>query len=163
MRRKRSVGIAQSLGVAAVCALLLTVPIPAGWAASGCPKTSLNDLEDEVMCPVCGTSLAVATGAPQAQRERTFIQSQIAQCKSKSQVKQALVAQFGPEILAIPKKSGFDLTAWLVPVAAVLLAALAIGVALVRWRRQATTGAPEHALAANDNLLIDEELKRLDP
>ena len=53
-------------------------PSCSGWrcapAAVGCPETSLGDLEDEVMCPVCGTSLGLATEAPQAQRERAFIQ-----------------------------------------------------------------------------------------
>lgn len=153
----------QLLGAAAACSLLLTVLIPAAWAASSCPKTSLGELEDEVMCPVCGTSLAVATEAPQAKRERAFIRSQIAQCRTKSQIKQALVAQFGPEILATPTKSGFDLAAWLVPGAAVLLAALAIGAALIRWRRQATARAAGDALSTDDNLRLDDELKRLDP
>ena len=38
-----------------------------------CPKTTLGDVEDEVMCPVCGTPLGLATEAPQAERERALI------------------------------------------------------------------------------------------
>jgi cytochrome c-type biogenesis protein CcmH len=37
------------------------------------PKTTLGDVEDEVMCPVCGTPLSLSTEAPQAQRERALI------------------------------------------------------------------------------------------
>ena len=72
-------------------------------AAAACPETSLGDLEDEVMCPVCGTSLGLATEAPQAQRERAFIQRLIDQCKTKEEVKTALVAEFGDEVLALAR------------------------------------------------------------
>ena len=36
------------------------------------PKTTLPDVEDEVMCPVCGTALNLSS-SPQADRERVFI------------------------------------------------------------------------------------------
>ena len=65
-----------------------------------CPQTSLGDLEDEVMCPVCGTSLGLASESPQAQRERAFIQGLIDDCRSKDEIKDALVAEFGDEVLA---------------------------------------------------------------
>ena len=100
------------------------------------PKTTLPDVEDEVMCPICGTALNLS-GAPQADRERAFIRRQIAAGKTKEEIKDALVAQYGTEVLAEPPKSGFDLTAWLVPAAGILLAALAIAIGLRRWRRAA--------------------------
>ena len=45
------------------CALL--APAAAALAAD-CPQTTLGDVEDEVMCPVCGVPLGLATEAPQA-------------------------------------------------------------------------------------------------
>ncbi len=98
------------------------------------PKTTLPDVEDEVMCPICGTALNLSS-APQADRERAFIRRQIAAGKTKEEIKDALVAQYGTEVLAEPPKSGFDLTAWLVPAAGILLAAVAIAIGLRRWRR----------------------------
>ena len=91
------------------------------------------------MCPICGTALNLS-GAPQADRERAFISHQIAAGKTKDEIKDALVAQYGTEVLAEPPKSGFDLTAWLVPIAGILLAAVAIAIALRRWRRAARDG-----------------------
>ena len=70
--------------------------------AADCPKTTLGDVEDEVMCPVCGTPLGLATEAPQAQRERAYIQRLIDACRSKDEIKRALVAQFGDCVLALP-------------------------------------------------------------
>ena len=103
------------------------------------PKTTLPDVEDEVMCPICGTALNLSA-SPQADRERAFIRRQIAAGKTKDQIEDELVAQYGTRVLAEPPKSGFDLTAWLVPGAAILLAAVAIALGLRRWRRAARDG-----------------------
>ena len=41
----------------AVVVTLTALVVTAAAAAADCAKTSVSDLEDEVMCPVCGTSL----------------------------------------------------------------------------------------------------------
>jgi cytochrome c-type biogenesis protein CcmH/NrfF len=110
-------------------------------AAPAQPKTSLPDVEDEVMCPICGTALNLS-GAPQADRERAFIRRLIAAGKTKDEIKDALVAEYGERVLAEPPKSGFDLTAWLVPAGAIALAAAALALGLWRWRRVARRDAP---------------------
>jgi cytochrome c-type biogenesis protein CcmH len=127
-------------------------------AAAPEPKTTLPDVEDEVMCPICGTALNLS-GAPQADRERAFIRRLIAAGKTKDEIKDALVAQYGREVLAEPRKSGFDLTAWLVPGAAILLAAVGIALGLRRWRRAArvTDRSP-----GGDPPLEPAEAERLD-
>ena len=104
-------------------------------AAAACPKTTLGDVEDEVMCPVCGTPLGLATEAPQAQRERELIRRLVDDCRSKDEVKDVLAAEFGDEVLALPGGEGFDLAAYLVPVIAILLAGGAVGASALRWRR----------------------------
>ncbi len=119
--------------LAAAAALLAAAPPE--------PKTSLPDVEDEVMCPICGTALNLS-GAPQAERERAFIRRQIAAGKTKDEIKDALVAEYGERVLAEPPKSGFDLTAWLVPGAGFVLAAAALALALWRWRRAGRHGGP---------------------
>ena len=80
-------------------------------AAAACPRTSTSDVADEVMCLQCGVPLNVAEDAPSANRERAYIQSLVNQCKSKSEIKTALVAQFGDRVLADPKAKA----TWLVP------------------------------------------------
>src|SRR6266480_3831742 len=111
-------------------ALLLGLAVAGGVATAAAssapqPKTSLPDVEDEVMCPICGTALNLSS-SPQADRERAFIRRQITAGKTKNQIKDELVAQYGTRVLAEPPKSGFDLTAWLVPGVAILVAAIAI-------------------------------------
>ena len=111
-------------------------------AAAQCPKTTLADIEDEVMCPVCGTPLELASEAPQAERQRALIQRLIDDCRSKEEVKDALVAEFGEEVLASPDDEGFDLAAYLVPALAILLGAAGLAVAVLRWRRARQPAEP---------------------
>ena len=111
---------------------------PAAIAAD-CPQTSLADIEDEVMCPVCGTPLALSTDAPQAIQEREYIERLIDDCRSKDEIKSALAAQFGDAVLALPGDSEDDdlgdVLVYVVPAVGIALAAAGIAFAVVRWRR----------------------------
>jgi cytochrome c-type biogenesis protein CcmH len=146
------------------CLLAVLALAPAGALAQAEPKTTLSDVEDEVMCPVCGTPLALAENAPQAERERVFIQRMIDQGKSKEEIKDALVAEFGSEVLALPDDEGFDLAAYLVPALAILGALAAIALAATRWRRSKPSAAAANgpSLDARDSKRLDEDLKSYD-
>jgi cytochrome c-type biogenesis protein CcmH len=122
--------------VIAVAGLAL---VPASASAAPPQRASLSDIEREVMCLVCGTTLDVSD-SPQADRERAFIRTLIARGETKKQIEDALVAQYGRRVLATPSDSGFDLAAWIVPGLAVLLAGIAIAFAVVRWRRSRPAG-----------------------
>ena len=139
---------------------LLLAAIPAGAGAAE-PRASLPDVEDEVMCTICGTLLA-ESDSPQADRERALIRQLIARGKDKDQIKDALVAEYGPRVLATPSGHGFDLLAWLVPGVGILLAGGAIGYfALSRSRRR--SGEPDPpALDASERSRLDEDMARYD-
>lgn len=126
------------------------------------PNATLPDIEDEVMCPICGTALQLAN-SPQAERQRAFINRLIAQGKSKEEIKDALVAEYGAEVLAVPDPEGFDLAAYVLPVAGVLAAAIGIGLAARRWRRSAAASpAPASALDSADDERLEADLRRYD-
>jgi cytochrome c-type biogenesis protein CcmH len=152
----------------ALLAALAALALPAAAAAQECPKTSLGDIEDEVMCPVCGTPLGVASDAPQAQRERAYIERLIASCKSKDEVKQALVAEFGDSVLALPGDQGDDdfgdVLVYVVPALGILLAAGGIGFAVLRWRRRGDGpgGRRGNALAGAEGSRLDDDMERYD-
>jgi cytochrome c-type biogenesis protein CcmH/NrfF len=144
-------------------AVLVGLALP-GTAMAQEPQTSLADIEDEVMCPICGVTLELATEAPQAIQEREFIRERIAAGQTKDEIKDALVAEFGPEVLAIPEAEGFDLAAWLVPGIAILVAAVAILVGLRRWRGRddAPDDPPVEALDDADAERLEADLARYD-
>ncbi|MFN8161054.1 MAG: cytochrome c-type biogenesis protein CcmH [Solirubrobacterales bacterium] len=149
-----------------LAAALLAVPaaLPAGHAtAAAAPRASLPDIEDEVMCPICGTLLGLAQ-SPQADRERVFIRRLIAAGRTKQQIEDALVAEYGQEVLAVPAHSGFSLSAYWLPIAGFAIAVIALGGALLRWRRRGPAAeadgpsAPEGEEAAR----LDRDLARYD-
>jgi cytochrome c-type biogenesis protein CcmH len=136
--------------------LALAAPAPAALAAT--PRTTLPDVEDEVMCVECGTALNVSQ-SPVANQERDLIRRLIAQGRTKAQIKAQLVDTYGDNVLAEPSDSGIGLAAWWIPVA---LAPLGLLVALLvarRWRRRAAT--PDTATAGAPDL-DDADARRLD-
>jgi cytochrome c-type biogenesis protein CcmH len=166
-RRRRGLRAGAALLAVAAALAVPTAALAEAGAQSqhAAPKTTLPDVEDEVMCPVCGTALNLSF-SPQADRERAFIQREINEGKTKEQIKAELVTQYGTNVLAEPPKSGFDLTAWLVPGIAILVAAAAIALGLWRWRRagraREATATPEGTLDASERERLDSDLSRYD-
>jgi cytochrome c-type biogenesis protein CcmH len=138
------------LFAAAVAALALAAPALAA-------RPTLSDLEDEVVCPTCKVTLA-QSDSPVADRMRVFIRARIAAGDSKQEIKDALVAQFGQRVLAVPEKRGFDLIAWLLPIGGALLAAAVVGAAAWRWSR--TPASPSLLVPANGRAGLGPELER---
>ena len=146
--------------------ILVVLALLLGLTAAAEPRATLPDIEDEVMCVECRTALNVST-APVADQERAFIRARIAEGMSKEEIKAALVAEYGPDVLAEPDPEGFDLAAWLVPGALIALAALGVAVLARRWRRRgggggdpAVPAGPE--LEPGDARRLDQELRAFD-
>jgi cytochrome c-type biogenesis protein CcmH len=118
----------------ALALALALLPGSALGARAATPQTSVSEVSGEVMCPVCGTLLELAE-SPQAQRQKAFIARLVAAGRTQEQIKDALVAEYGNEVLALPRGSGFDLSAYLVPIIAFVLAVVALAIGVLRWRR----------------------------
>jgi cytochrome c-type biogenesis protein CcmH len=155
--------VRRAASAAAVLALALLAAVPAALAAV--PRTSLTEIESEVMCPVCGTLLELAE-SPQAQQEKDFVSRLVAAGRTKDQIKDALVAQYGSEVLALPQGSGFDLSAYLVPIVAFVIAVVALAFGVLRWRRDGDRPDPDGPAADGpspaDAERLDADLARYD-
>jgi cytochrome c-type biogenesis protein CcmH/NrfF len=145
--------------VTAVLAVLAAALALAAAAPAAEPRTTLPDVEDEVMCVECGTALNISS-SPVADQERAFIRRRIADGMTKDEIKAALVAEYGDQVLAEPQGDGFEVAAWAVPGALALAALLGVGYAARRWRRGGR--APEAAPAAAGPPLDPAETSRLD-
>ena len=114
----------------------------AGPAAAACP--TLADLEGEVMCPQCKTTLD-QSDAPVAREIKGFIQQRAEACVPEGQIKDELVAQFGPAVLAAPPREGLHWLAWLLPIIGLLVGAAVVSVLVWRWSRARPAAAPAGA------------------
>lgn len=156
----------------AMCLLTASIALALSPALAGAtaqatatPLTSMPAIERQVMCVTCKIPLNVAE-SPQSQRERAFIRGLIAEAETEAQIKQALVAQYGPSVLALPAAKGFDLAAYLVPIAVVLALMGLLALLLPSWRRHARVQAAQMAdapqLSADDAARLDADLERFD-
>ena len=142
----------------AFAALMLAAP-----AAASEERPSAAELESELVCPVCESTLDTSN-APVALRMKAFIRARIAAGDSKSEIKAALVDQFGPSVLAVPPKRGFELVAWLLPLAGLALGAVVVGLLAWHWSRRRADEPPESGEPLDPVLerRLDDELARFE-
>ena len=143
---------------ALVVAALLALSLVAAAGASE-QKPTLAELERELICPTCQTTLELSN-APIAERMRSFIRARIAAGDTKSEIKASLVEQFGESVLAAPPKRGFNLLAWILPLVGAALALGLLAFALVRWSRARPEAAEPAPASANGGPPLDPELER---
>jgi cytochrome c-type biogenesis protein CcmH len=144
------------LALLLVAALLVA---PAAYASERHPTQA--ELEGAVMCPVCGTTLD-QSDSPAAQQIKRVIARDIAAGKTKSEIEDQLVAEYGNAILAAPPHRGLGLLAWWLPVVGIVAAAAAVGFGAWRWSR---AREPAPAVAELDPALerrLDDELRRFE-
>ncbi len=102
------------------------------------------------MCIACNVPLNIAESS-QADATRAQIRTLLAKDLSEPQVLDQLVDDYGKNILAAPKAEGFNVLAYVVPVAA-LVALLAAGALLLpRWRRNRGPGPDDWAGGSGDD------------
>jgi cytochrome c-type biogenesis protein CcmH len=147
-----------ALAVAAALTFALASP-----ALASERHPSLAELEGEVMCPTCHTTLDESNSAI-AQQIKAFIRVRIAQGQTKSQIESQLVDNFGPSILAAPPKRGWDLLAWLLPLGGLGLGAIVLGILAWRWTRDRDRPASGGGVRLDPEAerRLDAELARFD-
>jgi cytochrome c-type biogenesis protein CcmH len=141
----------------AAAALVVAAAAPATGAAAPSP----SDLEAELVCPTCDTTLD-QSNAPVAQRMKQIIRQRIAAGRTEEQIKDELVEQFGPGVLAEPRKSGFDLLAWVLPLGLLALGALGVGVVAWGWSHRRGEPTRDEPLDPALERRLDSELERFD-
>jgi len=143
--------------------VLVAAVVLASLAAtvSAVAAPSPSDLEAEFVCPTCKTTLD-QSDSPIARRMKQVIRSSLAEGKTEAQIRDQLVAQFGPAVVAEPPKKGFDLLAWLVPLGILAAGAVGVGAIAWGWRRRRADEPPPAPLDPALERRVDAELERFD-
>jgi cytochrome c-type biogenesis protein CcmH len=151
----------------AIVAVAIAAAAGAPAAAAAARRTTVGAIERQAMCVTCKIPLPEAQ-SPQATRERAFIRREVNAGYTETQIKQALVAEYGPSVLGLPRAHGFNLLVYVVPPVVVLLALVALAVALPRWRRRTRERHGEGdtdefpAISPADVARLDQDLARFD-
>jgi cytochrome c-type biogenesis protein CcmH len=120
-----------------LAAFLVGLALAGAAVAAGPPRQA--DLESEIVCPTCKTTLD-QSNSPIATRMKSFIRVRIAAGATAAQIKSELVDQFGPAVIAEPPKRGFDLLAWALPLGALAVGVVAVGGLAWTWSRRRSDG-----------------------
>jgi len=127
-------------------------------------------MEAYLVCPTCHTTLD-ESDAPVARQMKAYIRKRIAEGATKSQIVNEFVGApnyLGEAVIGVPRKHGFDLLAWLLPLGGIAIGAAALAAGAWYWSRNrapdgtvavATTGP---ALEPELERRVDEELARFD-
>jgi cytochrome c-type biogenesis protein CcmH/NrfF len=134
--------------------------------AMAAPSADFNDVEAALMCDTCNVPLTIAE-SPRADQERAQIRRLIAQGKTKQQILDAFVAEYGPNVLAEPKGGGGAIAVWLVPGVVIVIAAIGVVLLLPRWRRRRAAGGErkseeEEPLSKDDAERLERDLALYD-
>jgi len=148
-----------------LAALALALAGPA-FASEQHPTQS--ELEAELVCPQCHEPLDEST-SPIAQQMKAYIRKHIAMGWTKSHIIDSLVGppnNLGPSVLGVPRKHGFDLLAWVLPLGGIAIGAVALAGGAWMWsRNRPGNSSPLEQGSTLDPALerrIDEELARFE-
>jgi cytochrome c-type biogenesis protein CcmH len=150
-------------------AVLFTLAGPATvWAAS-----QLADLENALMCKCddkCGKVLINCT-CDTSKETRRILTGKLESGLTVDQIVKQYVDKYGETVLSAPSKSGFNLSAWIMPFAALAIGGFGVRKVIQSWMRPASNeqdasasgkeSAPEADTPKYSKRLADE-LDRLD-
>lgn len=110
-----------------------------------------NDLGHKMMCACgCGQVLIECNhlGCPDSDEMLTLLRADVAQGVGDREILMAFQEKYGPTVLAAPMFSKFNMVAWILPPAVLLLGILGTVVLVRRWRmRVAAQPLPERGAA----------------
>ena len=144
-------GKAASFWIAAFLLVLLV-------ATSGCIREEditleqrAHQLAGQLMCPVCDAQTIEGSSAQIAEDMRLKVRELLDRGESNAEIKDYFVLRYGPEILAAPEGSGFNLLAWIVPV---FIVVGGLGIALLAIKNMRKVGIR----AQNNQIQVEDDL-----
>lgn len=151
--------------------LVTCVSAPAQEGAINAPDATLSPAQAaraeslgkrvKCMCGGCDDAAGMCTHSggnfagpcDVAKAELKEIDDRVAKGQSDDQILQAFVQEYGPTVLIEPPKKGFDLLAWVMPIALPIIAVLLVWGVVTRWRERSSTLAPAGGPPVDANLL----------
>ncbi|MFQ5639380.1 MAG: cytochrome c-type biogenesis protein CcmH [bacterium] len=135
-------------------------------------QTTVGEIKKSLACQCeCNMTVEACEGAmacESADKLTAKATQYVEQGMSKDAIFSAFIRKYGESILAAPAKKGFNLTVWILPFAAILIAGFGIVRVLQRWVRQEQKRGARVKTAmtkANNSKYeqkLDEVLRRLD-
>lgn len=145
----------------AALAMVAVGALAVGAARDGGARTEserVDAIASEVRCPTCRGLSAAESDAKTAVAIRAEIRDRLRGGQTSGQIRAYLVSRYGDDALLRPRATGVSALVWVVPVAALVLAAAGVTAMLARGRRARTETSA--ALTDADRVLVEEAVSR---
>jgi cytochrome c-type biogenesis protein CcmH len=139
-----------------VIGALVVVALVRAGVSDGPPRTTeerVHDIASTIKCPTCRSQSVASSESAAARAIRTEIARRVDDGESADEIRAAVAATYGEDVLLTPSRSGVEGVVWVLPVVALVLGLAGVSAAFARWRR-----APVVAATAEDRALVDEAL-----
>jgi cytochrome c-type biogenesis protein CcmH len=144
----------------------LTLCLIGATAASATDNVSdaelVRDIEDHLIAPCCWTQPISQHESGIAEQMREEVRTMVAAGKSRDEILDYFVAQYGERILATPRAEGFNLLVYILPWVALIAGAWILWVLIKKLRapipEQPSVDSPDSRYAS----IIEKELKEFD-
>jgi cytochrome c-type biogenesis protein CcmH len=137
-------------------AAVLVTALAVGARRPAAPSAArrAHHIASEIRCPTCRGLSAADSDAATARAVREEIRRRVEAGETDAEIRAALVARFGTDILLNPEGTGVAALVWVLPVAGLVCALDGITVAFRRWRAR-----PDVTVSAEDRARVERALR----
>jgi cytochrome c-type biogenesis protein CcmH len=123
-----------------------------------------REIEDNLIAPCCWSQPVSQHYSEAAEKIRNEVSAMVAAGKSRDEILDHFVSEYGERILAAPKPSGFNVIAYILPWAALILGAWLLFLLLKKLRSPnlAPASAPAPLPDPRYTSLVEKEIKELE-
>lgn len=128
-----------------IVALVLVALVRAG-TSDGPPRSAAErvyDIADTIKCPTCRSQSVAGSDSAAARSIRTEIARRVGDGESADEIRSAIAATYGDDVLLTPRSSGVEGIVWGLPVLALVVGLAGVTAAFARWRRSPPTSATD--------------------
>ena len=143
-----ALGLCVLLGLLLLAALLLSGGVANAQGTEpdlGYDEEEALSIDRMLICPVCPAETIDQAQVELSKQMRRIVREMLTQGASREEILDFFVDRYGPEVLAAPPRSGFNLLAWVIPAAGVLAGVVAVPLiiwSMARRGRPLASGEP---------------------
>jgi cytochrome c-type biogenesis protein CcmH len=145
------------VGAALVLLLLTAAPAAAQQPGRHVDQQQVHDVAARLRCVVCQNLSVADSPSEMATQMRALVRERLETGQTPDEVVQYFVDRYGEWILLSPRRQGFTLLVWVVPVLAALAGLAVAGLLLARWTHR---GAAAPAARAGVDAAMQERIRR---
>jgi len=121
-----------------------------------------REIEDTLIAPCCWTQPVSEHSSEVAEKIRKEVREMVAAGKSRDEILDHYVAQYGERILAAPRATGFNRLAYILPWLALVLGAWLLIILLKKLRAPVPASNPAPLPDARYTSEVEKEMKELE-